>query len=98
MADVISLFGGNVDDINPNAVHGEGLVTKDFNKDDVINGFLERKNDFDEVVIIASAKNGHFYFAASSGDIRQTLYDIESAKHMLMNYGSQFHPAEGDFD
>lgn len=90
MADVISIFGGAI------PAQEDGLVTKDFNKDDVLNGFLERKDDFDDVVIIGSAKDGKFYFAASSGDIRQTLYDLESAKHMLMNYGSQFHPAEED--
>lgn len=94
MADIVSLFGGNVEDINPNAVHGEGLRTKDFDKDDVINSFLDKKDTFDDICIVASSKAGHFYFSSNSGDIRQSLYDLESAKHMLMNYGSQFHAIE----
>jgi hypothetical protein len=93
MADVISLFGTPTPE--PEMINGIEVVT--FQKDEVIEAFLNKKDEFDDVVIIASSKDGKFYFASSSGDIRQTLYDIESAKHMLMNYGSQFHPTDEDY-
>ncbi len=90
MADVVSLFGNPV----PDAEMVNGIEVQDFQKDGVIEAFVSKKDEYDDVVIIGSSRDGKFYFAASSGDVRQTLYDLESAKHMLMSFGAQFHAAE----
>lgn len=89
MADVVSLFGDPV----PEVEMINGIEVQDFQKETVLDAFLLKKDDYDDVVIIGSSRDGKFYFAASSGDVRQTLYDLESAKHMLMSFGAQFRSA-----
>ena len=92
MADVISLFGDPV----PEVEMINGVEIQNFVKDDVIDAFVLKKDEYDDVLIIGSSRDGKFYFASSSGDVRQTLYDLESAKHMLMTYGSQFQMGEDE--
>jgi len=89
---VVPLFG----EINPNAVYADGIDTKDYKMDEVLEGFMNIKDKFDNVVIIGSSQSGNFYFSASSGDIRQILFDIESAKQMTMDHGMAFRPVDGE--
>ena len=90
---IIPLFGS----IDPDAVHGDGLDTKDYSLENVLKGFNEVKDKFENVIIIGSSSRGNFYFSASSGDIRQILFDLESAKQMTMDHGMAFRPI-GDED
>lgn len=62
-------------------------MTEDVAIENVIKGLEGIKDKIDNLIVIGSSDDGHFYFASSSGDSRQIVYDLESAKHVAMQYG-----------
>lgn len=51
---------------------------------DVLNGLQDR--EFDDVVILGTYNNkDNLYFASTAGDPAKILWDLERAKHVLMN-------------
>ena len=87
MDNIVPLFG----EINPNAVVDE-VLNKEHKMQETLDGFNEVKEKFDNVIIIGSSADGRFYYSASSGDARQILFDIESAKQMTLDYAMAFRP------
>lgn len=65
----------------------ETTETRDVSIDNVLLGVENIRDKIDNLIVIASSEDGHFYFASSSGDSRQIIYDLESAKHVAMQYG-----------
>lgn len=51
---------------------------------DVLNGLHDR--EFDDVVILGTySGKDNLYFASTAGDPAKILWDLERAKHVLMN-------------
>lgn len=64
-------------------------------------GILERahEHDLQDVVVLGSTKDGSTYFASSSGDPRDILWDLEKGKYILMNsYFSGAFSIPSDFE
>lgn len=83
MVDNVLTFPG----ATPAFTHDVEREDVDVPVDRVVEGLLAVKDKMDSLIVIGSSQDGHFYFAASDGDIRQTLYDLESAKYIAMQYG-----------
>lgn len=79
---VIQFPGTSLVEVEP-----EVSNVNDVNIDNVIDGLLAIKDKIDNLIVIGSSEDGHFYFATSSGESRQIIYDLESAKHIAMQYG-----------
>lgn len=60
---------------------------EDVSIENVLLGLMHIKDKLDNLIVIGSAEDGRFYFASSTGDSRQIIYDLESAKHVAMQYG-----------
>ena len=65
----------------------EEVEDVDVSIENVLKGLESIKDKIDSLIVIGSSEDGHFYFASSSGDSRQIVYDLESAKHVAMQYG-----------
>ena len=65
----------------------EEVEDVDVSIENVLKGLESIKEKIDSLIVIGSSEDGHFYFASSSGDSRQIVYDLESAKHVAMQYG-----------
>ena len=76
---VIQFPGTTMEEVEPREV--------DVKIDNVIEGLMSIKDNIDNLIVIGSSNDGHFYFATSTGDSRQIIYDLESAKHVAMQYG-----------
>lgn len=76
---VIQFPGTTMEEIEPREV--------DIQIENVLEGLFNIKDKLDNLLVVGSSNDGHFYFASSSGDARQIIYDLESAKHVAMNYG-----------
>lgn len=83
MADILGFPGTDLDNVTQLPV--KEVFNVDIPIDKVIEGVEAIKENLDCLILIGSAADGTFYFASSSGDNRQVLYDIESAKMILMS-------------
>ena len=77
MDDNVVKFPG-VEEI-PESVFGHSIEVSD-----VLSGLQDR--EFDDVVILGTYnQKDNLYFASTSGDPAKILWDLERAKHVLMN-------------
>ena len=58
-------------------------VGPEVNIDDVLEG--AKGNGLQDVILIGRNEEGQLYFASTHGRASQVLYDIESAKYILMS-------------
>lgn len=49
----------------------------------ILDGAME--HNLQDVVVVGTTKDGSTYFASSSGDPRNVLWDLQKAEHILMN-------------
>lgn len=78
---------------NDNVVRFTGWTKLDISPDAVLTSAVGKLED---VVIIGTTLDGNEYFASSSGDSKNLLWHLETAKHMLMT--SIFSTDEDDYD
>jgi hypothetical protein len=77
---VVSIFGG---EITPEHIFDN---EDDFGGKVDINKVLDGAKDLglEELVLIGRHSDGRFYFASTSGNAAQVVFDLESAKHILI--------------
>ena len=64
-----------------NIVRFTGLTKLDLDPDTILTNAV---GELKEVLILGTDKEGHQYFASSSGDAKTMLWHLETAKFMLL--------------